>query len=199
MLIVLIELPVVDEPRGEDELSLRSTSARVSVWMPARMADMLVQQNALRLVRGIDVGASLAARLRLGEVISQCDGAALFDLSERPSLFPRDLVYQEIESGDDPTIFRRRGWLSSDGYRLELTETSGGANVKGYKFSLQSLMNREMGQNFEETPLREKNVLTELQRQIDDFLRASGVEILNLGEGRIGYSEPFRRVRMNQR
>lgn len=199
MMIVLIELPQMKGAFGSDELSLQGTTARVSMWMPVRMADMIVPQNSMRLVRGIDIGASLAARLRLGGVITQCDGAALFDLSERPSLFPRDLVYQELELAHHPQIFRRRGWLSSDGYRLELTETNGGVAAKGYKFSLQSLLNREIDTKIEEVPLREKNVLNELQRQIDDFLRASGVEILNLGEGRIGYSEPFRRVRLTPR
>ena len=196
IMFVVLELPPRKLDKAKMELSLQSTTARVTVWMPARMSDSAPTTFPVRLIRGIDLGASFAARLRLSGIVSQCDGAALFDLTERPSLFPRELVYQEYDSGNQNAVFRKRGWLSSEGYRLEIHESSEGAMFQAFKFSMQSLLNRNTWQPVQEVPLSEQSIVLELNRQLDDFLRSSGVEILNLGEGRVAYSEPFRRIRL---
>lgn len=196
VMFVVLELPPPRLGKASMELSLQTTTARVTVWMPARMSDLAPTTFPVRLIRGIDLGASLAARLRLSGIVSQCDGAALFDLTERPSLFPRELVYQEYDSGNQNSVFRKRGWLSSEGYRLEIHESSEGAIFQAFKFSMQSLLNRNTWQPVQEFPLAEQSIVLELNRQLDDFLRSSGVEILNLGDGRVAYSEPFRRIRL---
>jgi hypothetical protein len=61
---------------------------------------------------------------------------------------------------------------------------------------MQEFVARNTWQTVKETPLNDEIVSQELNRQMDDFLRSTGVEILNLGEGRFAYSEPFRRIRL---
>lgn len=199
LIFVVLEFPYVTEESITADLSLQRTMGRVSIWMPPRMVDHYLVAPSTRLIRGIDLGASLAARLRLTGIVAQCDGTSLFDLTERPSIFPRDLVYQEHEVMRDNSFFRKRGWLSSDGYRLEVRERFEGASFYLYKFSMQSLLKSELGKPIEEIPISEENVAIELNRQLDDFLRSAGVEILNLGHGRTAYSEPFRRIRLLER
>ncbi|NBO37035.1 hypothetical protein EBU99_00440 [bacterium] len=202
MLFVLVELPFgVLDRTSNLELSLRSTSASVSVWMPGSLAETSLSQPPPSLVRGIDLGASLAARLRLSSLVSQCDGAALFDLSERPSLFPRDLVYQEIDIPQLGAVFRKRGWLSADGYRLELQETHEGAVSRVFKVFDKNRLAQNGRQMLvpEEVAVSDPAIALELNRQMDEFLRGTGVEILSLGNGRQAYSEPFRRVRLLER
>lgn len=195
IMFVVLELP----PRKLDKAKMELSSIHhcASDGLDAcQMSDSAPTTFPVRLIRGIDLGASFAARLRLSGIVSQCDGAALFDLTERPSLFPRELVYQEYDSGNQNAVFRKRGWLSSEGYRLEIHESSEGAMFQAFKFSMQSLLNRNNWQPVQEVPLSEQSIVLELNRQLDDFLRSSGVEILNLGEGRVAYSEPFRRIRL---
>ncbi|MBM3381101.1 MAG: hypothetical protein FJY29_01515 [Betaproteobacteria bacterium] len=199
LMIVVLELPPRQNQKAQLDLSLQSTTARVFFWMPQRLSEANLAPAAAKLIRGIDLGATLTARLRLSGVMPFCDGGALFDLSERPSLFPRDLVYQEYDLGNARPIFRQRGWLSSDGYRLEVLESNEGAEVRTYKFSMQEFFARTNWQAVRETTLKDEIVSQELNRQMDDFLRSTGVEILSLGEGRSAYSEPFRRIRLLER
>ncbi|NBW81926.1 hypothetical protein EBR21_09245 [bacterium] len=199
LIIVLFEFPNTSVNGKSDQLSIGATSAKVSFWASGSLADSSLIPSPPKLVRGIDVGASLAARLRLASVVAQCDGFALFDISERPSIFPRELVYQEVDADDGQDVFRKRGWLTSDGYRLEIKENQNGGIATTFRFSL-----KQNGAERSWRPVDEKLVLepaigAELNRQLDDFLRSTGVEILNLGNGRMAYSEPFRRVRLLER
>jgi hypothetical protein len=196
LMFVVLELSPQEHKKMEMDLSLQSTAARVFFWMPPRLSEATLAPAPAKLIRGIDLGATLSARLRLSGVMPLCDGGAMFDLSERPSLFPRDLVYQEFDLGSTKPVFRQRGWLSSDGYRLEVLESNDGATVRTYKFAMQEFVARNTWQTVKETPLNDEIVSQELNRQMDDFLRSTGVEILNLGEGRFAYSEPFRRIRL---
>jgi hypothetical protein len=195
LMFIVLELPDHQLQDEQLDLSLQSTSARVSIWMPRSLAELKLTSAPTTLIRGIDIGASITARLTPSSLLSQCDGATLFDLSERPSLFPRDLVYQEFETTHRRSLFRKRGWLSSDGYRLEVNETHDGVTVEAYKFSMQQLLQRSTADEIEEFPLQEETVVKELNRQLDEFLRGAGVEVLQLGHGRVGYSEPLRKVK----
>ena len=195
IMFIAMELPNHQLQDEQLDLSLQSTTARVSIWMPRAMADLKLTTASTNLIRGIDIGASITARLSPSSLLTQCDGATLFDLSERPSLFPRELVYQEFETNNKRSLFRKRGWLSSDGYRLEVNETYEGVTVEAFKFSMQQLLQRTMADAIEELPLQEETVIKELNRQLDEFLRGAGVEVLPLGNGRIGYSEPLRKVK----
>lgn len=196
LMFVVLELPDQHLQDEQLDLSLQSTTARVAIWMPRLLADLKLATAATNLVRGIDIGASITARLSTSSLLAQCDGATLFDLSERPSLFPRELVYQEFETNNKRSLFRKRGWLSSDGYRLEVNETHEGATVEAYKFSMQQLLERTTAESIEEIPLQEEAVIKELNRQLDEFLKGAGVEVLPLGNGRVGYSEPLRKVKL---
>ena len=198
LIFVVVEFPQGDVDRKDADLSLQSTMGRVSIWMPSRMLDFYESLSSVRLIRGIDLGASLAARLRLSGIVAQCDGASLFDLIERPSIFPRDLVYQEHEVDAQNPVFRKRGWLSSDGYRLEVRESFDGATFQLFKFSTQSVLKKELDQPVEESAITEDTIAIELNRQLDDFLRSAGVEVLQLGPGRVAYSEPFRKIRLSE-
>lgn len=195
LMFIAMELPERHLQDEQLDLSLQSTTARVAIWMPRSMADLKLTSASTSLIRGIDIGASITARLSPSSLLSQCDGATLFDLSERPSLFPRELVYQEFETNNKRSLFRKRGWLSSDGYRLEINETHDGVAVEAYKFSMKQLLQRSMTDAIEEVPLQEETVIKELNRQLDEFLRGAGVEVLPLGNGRVGYSEPLRKVK----
>jgi hypothetical protein len=195
LMFIAMELPEHQLQDEQLDLSLQSTTARVSIWMPRSLADLKLTSASTNLIRGIDIGASITARLSPSSLLSQCDGATLFDLSERPSLFPRELVYQEFETNNKRSLFRKRGWLSSDGYRLEVNETHEGVTVEAYKFSMQQLLQRAVSDSIEELPLQEETVVRELNRQLDEFLKGAGVEVLPLGNGRIGYSEPLRKVK----
>jgi hypothetical protein len=199
LMLVVLELAPQQLQKTRTDLSLQTTTARVSFWMPQRLSETNSTPASAKLIRGIDLGATLTARLRLAGVMPFCDGGALFDLSERPSLFPRDLVYQEYDFGNTNPVFRERGWLSSDGYRLEVLESHEGAAVRAYRFSMQEFLTRNSWQPVKETALNDVIVSQELNRQMDDFLRSTGVEILSLGEGRFAYSEPFRRIRLLER
>jgi hypothetical protein len=196
ILVVLLEFPSGFKDRSPRDLSVGNTSAQIAFYASGQLGDSALIQSPPKLVRGIDVGASLAARLRLESVVSQCDGAALFDLSERPSVFPRDLVYQEIDLSAGEEVFRKRGWLTSDGYRLELQESHEGALVNTFKFDLKQGAYNRTWEPVDERQLSDPLIRTELIRQIDDFLRTTGVEVLSLGNGRTAYSEPFRRIRL---
>lgn len=196
--VVLLEFPEGVQDQPDITLSLGATSAQVTFWASGALADSTVNLPLPKLVRGIDLGASLAARLRLSSLVSQCDGAALFDISERPSVFPRDLVYQELDLKDGQDVFRKRGWLTSDGFRLEIQETNEGAISKTFKYSLKAGGYNRSWEPVDEKLVQDSTVSAELNRQLDEFLRTAGVEILNLGNGRTAYSEPFRRVRLLQ-
>lgn len=199
MIVVLLEFPSAPVESNSDQLSIGATSAKVSFWATGALADSSLIPSPPKLVRGIDVGTSLAARLRLSSVVAQCDGFALFDISERPSIFPRELVYQEVEMDENQDVFRKRGWLTSDGYRLEIRENQNGASATTFRFSLKQNSYERSLQPVEEKTVLEPAIGAELNRQLDDFLRSTGVEILNLGNGRMAYSEPFRRVRLLER
>lgn len=196
ILIILVEFPTGAHEKSQRDLSIAATSAHVSLWASGSLADSALIQNPPKIVRGIDLGASLAARLGLASVTAQCDGTALFDISERPSVFPRDLVYQEVDTIYDKDVFRKRGWLTSDGYRLELEETQDGAHANTYKFGMKFGSSRRTWDMFDELSVSDQNITQELNRQLDDFLRTTGVEILNIGPGRTAYSEPFRKIRL---
>lgn len=195
LMFVVLELPAQGLQEEQLDLSLHSTTARVAIWMPRSLADLKLASASGTLVRGIDLGASITARLSTSSLLSQCDGATLFDLSERPSLFPRELVYQELEIDSRRNLFRKRGWLSSDGYRLEVQEFHNGVKVDAYRFSMKQFLARSTDDSIEETPLIEETVIKELNRQLDEFLKGAGVEVLSLGNGRVGYSEPLRKVK----
>lgn len=196
IMFILLEFPRGAEDKNRNDLSLGATSAQVSFWSLGSLADSTLIPNPPKLVRGIDLGASLAARLRLSSVVSHCDGAALFDISERPSVFPRDLVYQETNLSVGEEVFRKRGWLTSDGYRLEIQESQDGALSRTFKYSLKMGSYNRSWQPVDETVINEPRISLELNRQLEDFLRSSGVEILSLGNGLNAYSEPFRKIRM---
>ncbi|MEY3900981.1 MAG: hypothetical protein RL189_287, partial [Pseudomonadota bacterium] len=189
ILVVIIEFPSGLKERSLRDLSVGNTSAQIAFYANGQLGDSALVQSPPKLVRGIDVGASLAARLRLEAVVTQCDGAALFDLSERPSVFPRDLVYQEIDLSAGEEVFRKRGWLTSDGYRLELQESHEGALVNTFKFELKQGAYNRSWEPVDERLLSDPLIKAELTRQIDDFLRTTGVEVLALGNGRTAYSE----------
>jgi hypothetical protein len=196
VMVVVLEFPKSAASGPFNELSLAATSAQVTFWASGVLADSSINPPIPKLVRGIDLGASVAARLRLSSVLSQCDGTALFDISERPSVFPRDLVYQELDEPSGKDIFRRRGWLTSDGYRLEVNESQQGAVLRTFKLSLRSVGSHRPQEPVDEVLVDDPLVSAELNRQLDDFLRTTGVEILNLGQGKMAYSEPFRRLRL---
>jgi hypothetical protein len=109
------------------------------------------------------------------------------------------LVYQEVDMDESQDVFRKRGWLTSDGYRLEIRENQNGASATTFRFSLKQNSYERSWQPVEEKIVLEPAIGAELNRQLDDFLRSTGVEILNLGNGRMAYSEPFRRVRLLER
>ncbi|MFZ9520901.1 MAG: hypothetical protein ACO3A4_10525 [Silvanigrellaceae bacterium] len=195
-IVVLFEFPKGPTENKTDQLSIAATSARVSMWATGPMSDSSLIPSPPKLVRGIDVGASLAARLRLSSVVAHCDGFALFDISERPSIFPRELVYQEVDVDEEKDVFRKRGWLTSDGYRLEIRESHEGASTATFRFSLNPISSGSGRFLMDEKNVQEPSIRIELNRQIDDFLKSAGVEILSLGNGRVAYSEPFRRVQL---
>lgn len=197
MMVILLELPHGSQEKRAETLSLGGTSAFVSFWATGALSDSVSNLLPLKLVRGIDLGASLGARLRLSSILGQCDGVALFDVTERPSVFPREFVYQEMDvSREGQGIFRRRGWLTGDGYRLELEETHEGVQVSAYKYSLKDGVYNRSWAPVNEVAVGDAAIKTELNRQLDEFLRGVGVEILNLGNGRTAYSEPFKRIKL---
>lgn len=195
VLVLLLEFPQGGKPDSANDLSLDATSAHLTFWATGTLSDSSINSPSPKIVRGIDIGASLAARLRLSSVVSQCDGTALFDVAERPSVFPRDLVYQELDEQAGKDIFRKRGWLTPDGYRLEVSQSQYGNFSKTFKI-LQAKGTGRFGESVREIAVDDSVVSAELSRQLDEFLRTTGVEIISLGNDKTAYSEPFRRVRL---
>lgn len=210
----LVGLPPLPAEGGANARGGTDPVSVLAFWTRGRAETSLPPGLESGFVRAVDVAPTLARRLGLAMDLSGCDGVPLLDINDKAPAFPRDVAYQESNSTatlekalqtleideSDGLEFqfpaktlsallhgKERSWVA-DRFRLAAVTTPEGVVFR--------LCNREVDPFCQTDLLAEptsrwehRSTSQELIRQMTNFLRESGVDVLRTSEGRLFFSE----------